>query len=56
MTITKYLTGRLILDKMRILLKRKVEREQGKGIILDKTSIYLKNERAKALKKDYFLA
>ena len=56
MTITKYLTGRLILDKMRILLKRKMEREQGKGIILDKTSIYLKNERAKAMKKDYFLA
>ena len=48
MTVTKYLCGRVILDNMRVLVKRRLEsdaQKQGKSG-LGSTTIYLANKRA----------
>ena len=54
MTITKYLCGKVILNNLRVLQKRKLERleaEAGNTGGLGKTTVYLKNLEEKANKR-----
>jgi len=59
MTITKYLCGRVILENLRVLQKRKIEREAreaGDNLDLGGTTKYLQNEKAKHRSDSNFIS